>query len=83
MVAIHSAVFTGTVDFSTTILTPVVTHSAIFRATASTYFRSAALPLPSPEVLVGVLTLMKIRSASIIASWKQIYNSILVINIRT
>ena len=68
MVAMHSAVLTGTVDFSTTIFTPLVTYSAILLATASTYFRSAALPLPSPEVFVGVLTLIKIMSASIMAS---------------
>lgn len=53
---------TGTVDFSTTILNPLLT-SAILRAHASTYFKSAARPLPTPYVFVGVLTEMNMRSA--------------------
>ena len=63
MVWMDSAALTGTVDFSTTILEKVAS-SAIFRAQDSTYFRSAARPAPFPYVLVGVLTEMKIRSAS-------------------
>ncbi len=51
-----SAVFTGTVDFSTTILLLVETD-AIRRAAPSQYVRSAALPAPIPWVLVGVFTL--------------------------
>ena len=51
-----SAVFTGTVDFSTTILLLLATL-AIMRAAPSQYVRSAALPAPTPRVLVGVLTL--------------------------
>ena len=64
MVAMLSAAFTGTVDFSTTILNPLSTVSAMLRAAASTNLRSAALFLPWPYVLVGVLTLMKMISAS-------------------
>ena len=44
-----SAARTGTVLFSTTILQPADT-SAILRAQASMYFRSAALPFPIPKV---------------------------------
>ena len=51
-----SAVLTGTVDFSTTILEEVDTL-AIMRAAPSQYVRSAALPAPTPRVLVGVFTL--------------------------
>lgn len=51
-----SAVFTGTVLFSTTILLLLETE-AIMRAAPSQYVRSAALPAPTPLVLVGVLTL--------------------------
>lgn len=51
-----SAVFTGTVDFSTTIF-DVVETDAIMRAAPSQYVRSAALPAPTPRVFVGVLTL--------------------------
>ena len=47
MMAIDSAALTGTVDFSTTILLPSVTVSAMSRAARSTYFKSGALPLPS------------------------------------
>ena len=54
--SIASAVFTGTVDFSTTILEEVQTL-AIMRAAFSQYVRSAALPAPTPEDFVGVLTL--------------------------
>ena len=55
-----SAVFTGTVDFSTTILEDVDTE-AIMRAAPSQYVRSAALPAPTPRVLVGVFTLQRKR----------------------
>lgn len=41
-----SAALTGTVDFSTMILKPSSTVSEMSRAASSTYFRSAALPLP-------------------------------------
>ena len=58
-----SAVFTGTVDFSTTILSVVDTR-AIMRAAPSQYVRSAALPAPTPRVLVGVLTETNTMSAS-------------------
>ena len=51
-----SAVLTGTVLFSTMILLLVDTL-AIMRAAPSQYARSAALPAPTPVVLVGVFTL--------------------------
>lgn len=51
-----SAVLTGTVDFSTTILL-VLDTLAIIRAAPSQYVRSAAFPAPTPRVFVGVLTL--------------------------
>ena len=51
-----SAVFTGTVLFSTIIL-DVVDTEAIMRAAPSQYARSAALPAPTPVILVGVFTL--------------------------
>ena len=51
-----SAVFTGTVGFSTTILLVLETE-AITRAAPSQYVRSAALPAPTPRVFVGVFTL--------------------------
>ena len=54
--SIASAVFTGTVDFSTTILL-VVDTEAIMRAAPSQYVKSAALPAPTPRVFVGVFTL--------------------------
>lgn len=54
--SIASAVLTGTVDFSMTILL-VLETLAIIRAAPSQYVRSAALPAPTPRVLVGVLTL--------------------------
>mmetsp|Transcript_23008 Transcript_23008/g.57773 ORF Transcript_23008/g.57773 Transcript_23008/m.57773 type:complete len:231 (+) Transcript_23008:756-1448(+) len=57
------AVFTGTVDFSTTILLLVDT-AAIMRAALSQYVRSAAKPAPTPRVFVGVFTLTKMMSAS-------------------
>ena len=62
MFRIVSAVPQGTVDFSTTILS-VVAAFAMFLVAFSTKPRSAALPLPSPLVLVGVLTHKKIKSA--------------------
>ena len=55
-----SAVFTGTVDFSTTILLLLATL-AIMRAAPSQYVRSAALPAPTPLVFVGVFTLQVMR----------------------
>ena len=58
-----SAAFTGTVLFSTGCLA----ISAIFLAADSTNFKSGARPFPTPNVFVGVLTEMKIKSASIIA----------------
>ena len=54
--SIASAVLTGTVDFSTTILLEVET-AAIIRAAPSQYVRSAAFPAPTPRVFVGVFTL--------------------------
>ena len=47
IVLIVSADRTGTVDFSTTILKPSVSE-AILLAQASTYFKSAARPFPTP-----------------------------------
>jgi hypothetical protein len=58
-----SAARTGTVLFSTTILL-FCAVSAISREQPSTNFKSAALPLPLPLVFVGVLTDMKMSSAS-------------------
>mmetsp|Transcript_2955 Transcript_2955/g.10453 ORF Transcript_2955/g.10453 Transcript_2955/m.10453 type:complete len:237 (-) Transcript_2955:196-906(-) len=58
-----SAVFTGTVDFSTTILLDVDT-AAMARAAPSQYVRSAARPAPMPCVFVGVFTLTNTMSAS-------------------
>jgi len=49
----------------TTILSEVAT-SAILRAHNSQFFMFAALPAPTPVVLVGVLTLTKIISDSAI-----------------
>ena len=54
-----SAVLTGTVLFSTTIL-EVVETEAIMRAAPSQYVRSAALPAPTPRVFVGVFTLREV-----------------------
>lgn len=47
MFLMASAVRTGSVDFSTTILSVVAT-AAICRAQLSTNFRSGAIPLPLP-----------------------------------
>ncbi len=58
-----SAVRTGTVDFSTTILSEVAT-SAILRAQSSQFLMLAARPAPIPVTLVGVLTETKMISAS-------------------
>lgn len=63
---IDSAVRHGTVDFSTTILL-VVDTSAIVRTAASKSCRFEATPRPNPSHLVGVLTLTKISSASLMA----------------
>ena len=56
------AVRTGTVLFSTTILSDVLT-SAILRAHNSQFLMLAARPAPIPCVLVGVLTEMNTTSA--------------------
>jgi hypothetical protein len=60
---ILSAVRTGTVLFSTTILSFSAT-SAILRAQSSQFLIFAARPAPMPEVFVGVFTDTKIISAS-------------------
>ena len=62
-----SDVRTGTVDFSTTILSDVDT-SAIVLAHNSQFLTLAARPAPIPAVFVGVFTLMKTISASAIDS---------------
>ena len=61
-----SAVRTGTVDFSTTILFEVAI-SAILRAHNSQFLILAALPAPIPAIFVGVLTEIKIISAASIS----------------
>mmetsp|Transcript_7920 Transcript_7920/g.17018 ORF Transcript_7920/g.17018 Transcript_7920/m.17018 type:complete len:210 (+) Transcript_7920:747-1376(+) len=61
-----SAVRTGTVDFSTTILDDVETR-AMWRAHNSQFLMLAAEPAPIPLVFVGVLTEMKMTSASAIS----------------
>lgn len=63
---ILSAALTGTVLFSTTILS-FCAMRAIIRAALSTYFKSAARPRPLPKVFVGVLTDMNMSSASLMA----------------
>ena len=63
MRAIASAVRTGSVDFSTTIL-PWSDSSRICRAVFSQACRSAARPAPCPKTLVGVLTDTKMMSAA-------------------
>ena len=65
MFLIAAAVFTGSVDFSTTILSFLAT-CAIFLEQSSTYLKSAAIPFPSPYVFVGVLTEIKIISELLI-----------------
>ena len=62
MLFITSAVLTGRVLFSTTIVCPLA-NIATCLAQASTYLRSLALPLPIPFILVGVLTDIKTISA--------------------
>ena len=69
MRSIASAVRTGTVLFSTTIL-GVAEFSRIWRAARSQYWRSAARPAPCPKLLVGVFTLTKMTSAS--AMWRSV-----------
>ena len=66
IVWINSAVRTGIVLFSTMILGRSAQRE-IVRATASTKRRSAARSIPSPKVLVGVLTLTKTTSALLTA----------------
>ena len=61
--SIASAVRTGSVDFSTTILS-LVEQARICRAVFSQYCRSAARPAPSPNVFVGVFTDTKMMSAA-------------------
>ena len=58
-----SAVFTGRVLFSMTILEDSE-NSRICRAVFSQYWRSAAIPAPRPKDLVGVFTLTKMMSFS-------------------
>ena len=62
----RSAERTGKVDFSTTSVWSRADF-AIWRVQASTKRRSDALPAPSPSVLVGVFTAIKIQSAFAIA----------------
>ena len=64
---IFSAVRTGRVDFSIIILSDFE-YFAISLAQASTYCRSAAIPAPSPLVLVGVFTAINIISDFSMAS---------------
>lgn len=64
---IDSAVLTGTVDFSTIILSEVAT-SAILRAQSSQFLMFEANPAPIPVTFVGVLTLIKIISAAMMVS---------------
>mmetsp|Transcript_2147 Transcript_2147/g.3966 ORF Transcript_2147/g.3966 Transcript_2147/m.3966 type:complete len:302 (-) Transcript_2147:241-1146(-) len=61
------AVCTGTVDFSTTILSDCAT-SAILRAHSSQFLMFAARPAPMPDVFVGVFTDTKIMSAAWISA---------------
>ncbi len=58
-----SAVFTGRVLFSMTILEDSE-NARICRAVFSQYWRSAAIPAPRPNDLVGVFTLTKMMSFS-------------------
>lgn len=58
-----SAVRHGTVDFSTT-MAPTRACLATSQTTASNAVRSIAQPAPTPLVLVGVFTALKITSAS-------------------
>jgi hypothetical protein len=64
---IDSAVLTGTVDFSTIILSEVAT-SAILRAQSSQFLMFEAKPAPIPVIFVGVLTLIKMISAATMVS---------------
>ena len=66
MLCITSAVLTGNVLFSTTIVCPLE-YLATSLALASTHFKSLDLPAPSPFSFVGVLTEIKIISADAIA----------------
>ena len=59
---IASAVLTGNVLFSTTIVCPSE-YSATCLAHASTHFKSLALPAPIPFFFVGVFTEIKTTSA--------------------
>mmetsp|Transcript_35189 Transcript_35189/g.84052 ORF Transcript_35189/g.84052 Transcript_35189/m.84052 type:complete len:204 (+) Transcript_35189:693-1304(+) len=61
------AVRTGTVLFSTTILSLSLT-SAILRAQSSQFLTFAARPAPIPMVFVGVFTEMKTMSAFLISA---------------
>merc|ERR1719217_1636964 len=69
-----SEVLTGTVDFSTTILSEVET-SAIVLAQSSQFLTFAARPAPMPAVLVGVFTLIKTISASAMDSLILVENT--------
>ena len=53
--SIAAAVRTGSVDFSTTILSPSAKR-LISRAVASQCWRSLARPAPRPNIFVGVFT---------------------------
>ena len=59
--SIAAAVLTGSVDFSTTTLSPFA-YSLIDRAVASQYWRSLARPDPRPNIFVGVFTPTKTMS---------------------
>ena len=61
-----AAVRTGSVDFSTTMVS-CLAQALIWRAVFSQYWRSAARPAPWPKVFVGVFTATKITSASAMA----------------
>eukprot|EP00968_Pinguiococcus_pyrenoidosus_P027468 scaffold7381_cov310-Pinguiococcus_pyrenoidosus.AAC.14 len=61
---------TGTVDFSTTILSQLAT-SAILRAQSSQFLMLAARPAPMPCVFVGVFTAVVLAVRSIHRSKKQ------------
>ena len=69
--SIASAVLTGTVDFSTMILS-LVDHAAIFLAADSQYVKSAAFPLPKPVFFVGVFTETKMHCAARIAASQSV-----------
>ena len=67
MLSMASAVRTGRVLFSTTILSRLATFTML-RAVASQNCRSDAAPAPRPKVLVGVFTPTKMMSHSLMAA---------------